>query len=116
MGFPDSSDGKESASNAGDPSLIPCRKEWLPIPVVLDFPGGSDGKESASNIGDLGLIPRLGRSPGEYPLQYSCLLVLKLRILWTEESGRLQSMGSQRHSHSWGHSDTTEWLSLLLKD
>ena len=76
MGFPDSSDGKESACNAGDPSLIPCRKEWLPIPVVLDFPGGSDGKESASNVGDLGSIPGLGRSPGEgHPLQYSCLLV-----------------------------------------
>jgi len=56
-------------------------------------PGGSDGKESAYNAGDMGSIPGLGRSPGEgngNPLQYSCL-----RILWTEESGGLQSMGWQ---------------------
>ena len=44
-------------------------------------------------MGDLGSIPGLGRSPGKgngNPLQYSCL-----RIPWTEEPGRLQSMGSQ---------------------
>ena len=55
------------------------------------FPGGSDGKASAYNVGDLGSIPGLGRSPGERnssPLQYSCLFP------WTEEPGRLQSMGS----------------------
>ena len=53
---------------------------------------------SAGDAGDLGLIPGLGRSPGEENgnlLQYSCL-----KIPWTEEPGRLQSMGSQE-------SDTT---------
>ena len=58
----------------------------------------SDGKESACSAGDLGPIPGLGRSPGEgngYPLQYSCL-----RNPWTEESGRLQSMGWQRAGHN----------------
>ena len=57
------------------------------------FLGGSDGKESACNEGYLGSVPELGRPPGEgngNPLQYSCL-----RILWTEEPGGLQSMGSQ---------------------
>ena len=39
----------------------------------MDFPGGSDGKESACNMGDLVLIPGLRRSPGEEPLQFSCL-------------------------------------------
>ena len=82
MGFPDSSVGKESACNAGDPSSIPgsgkiCwRKERLPTPVFLGFPCVSAGKESASNAGDLSLIPGLGRSPGEgkgYPLQCSGL-------------------------------------------
>ena len=51
----------------------------------------SVGKESACNAGDLGLISASGRSPEEgndNPLQYSCLV-------WTEEPGRLQSMGSQ---------------------
>ena len=51
-----------------------------------------DGKESACNVGDPGLIPGLGRSPGEgsgNSLQYSCL-----ENPWTEEPGRLLSMGS----------------------
>ena len=82
MGFLDSSVGKESASNARDPGLIPgsgrSTGEWIgyPLPVFLGFPYGSAGKESAYNVGDLGLIPGLGRSPGErkgYPLQYSGL-------------------------------------------
>ena len=53
-----------------------------------DSPGGSDGIESAYNAGDPGSIPGSGRSPGEgnaNPLQYS----------WTEEPGRLQSIGLQ---------------------
>ena len=37
------------------------------------FPGPSDGKESTCTAGDLGSIPGLQRSPGEYPVQYSCL-------------------------------------------
>ena len=72
-------------------------RDRLPIPVFLGFPGGSAGKESACNVGDLGSIPELGRSPGGghgTPLQYSFW-----RIPWTEEPGRLQSMGSQRVGH-----------------
>ena len=63
------------------------------------FSGGSEGKESACNAGDPGLIPELGRSPEgghDNLLQYSCL-----RIPRTEESGGLQSMGSQRVRHNW---------------
>ena len=82
MGFPDSSVGKESTCNAGDPGLIPGsgRSPWkrhrLPTLIFLGFPCGSAGKESTRNARDLGLIPGLGRSPGEgkgYPLQYSGL-------------------------------------------
>ena len=78
--FPDSSVGKETTCNAGDPGSIPgvrkvpWRRDRLPIPVFLGFPCGSAGKESTCNVGDLGSIPGLGRSPGEgvgYPLQYS---------------------------------------------
>ena len=61
----------------------------------MGFPGGSDGKASACSAEDLGSIPGLGRSPGEgngNPLQYS----LAWKIPWTEEPGRLQTMGSQR--------------------
>ena len=62
--------------------------------VSLGFPGGSDGKASACHVGDLGSIPGSGRSPGEgygNPLQYFCL-----KNSMVEETGRLQSMGSQR--------------------
>ena len=69
MGFPGSSVGKESACNAGYPSLIPGMIHWrwdrLCTPVFLSFPCGSTGKESACNEGDLGSIPGLGRSSGE---------------------------------------------------
>ena len=44
MGFPGGSDSKESTCNAGDPDLIPWRKEWLPTPVFL--PGEFQGQRS----------------------------------------------------------------------
>ena len=79
--FPDSSVGKESACDAGDPGSIPgsgrSTGEEIGYPLQYScFPGGSAGKESACNVGNLGSIPGFGRSPGEgkgYPLQYSGL-------------------------------------------
>ena len=74
------------------------------------LPGGSDGKEAACNAGDPSSIPGSGRSPGEgygNPLQYSCLENSMDRGVWTEESGRLQSMGLQRVGHNW-----VTWLSF----
>ena len=82
QGFPGSSAGKESACNAGTPSLIlgswryAGERDRLPTPVFLGFPDGSGGKESACNAGDLRSVPGLGRSLEEgkgYPLQYSDL-------------------------------------------
>ena len=45
-GFPGSSEGKESACNAGDPWVrkIPWRREWQPTPVFL--PGKPHGQRS----------------------------------------------------------------------
>ena len=57
------------------------------------FPGDSDDKESACNAEDMGSIPGSGRSPGEWMATHSSILAW--RIPWTEEPGRLQSMGSQ---------------------
>ena len=51
--------------------------------------------ENAVDIRDVGSIPVSGRCPGVgngNPLQYSCLE----NPMWTEESGRLWSMGSHR--------------------
>jgi len=53
---------------------------------------------NAEDTRDTGLIPRLGRPPGGgngNQLQYSCW-----KIQWTDKTGRLQSMGSQRIRHN----------------
>jgi len=63
----------------------------------MDFLGGSDSKESACNGGDLSLIPGLGRPLEKGMATHSSILAW--RIPWTEEPGRLQSMGSQRVRH-----------------
>ena len=60
----------------------------------MDFPGGSDGKASVYNLGDPGLIPGLGRPLGKEMTIHSSTIAWK--IPWTEEPGRLQSIGSQR--------------------
>ena len=66
---------------------------WLANEFML-----SDAKESAYNAGDSGLIPGLGSSPedGKKP-PYSSILAW--RISWTEEPGRLQSVGLQGVGH-----------------
>ena len=58
--------------------------------------------DNAGDIRDTGSIPESGRSPGGgngNPLQYSCPEFLSSILPWTEESGRLQSMGSQSRGH-----------------
>ena len=79
------------------PSQKTPRNSFLHLPILLNIilqlmlPSSSVSKSSACNAGDPGLIPGSGRSPGEgngNPLQYSCW-----KIPWTEEPGRLQSMG-----------------------
>ena len=60
----------------------------------MGYPGGADGKESACSVGDPGSI--LGQ---EDPLEKEMAThsrILAWKIPWTEESGRLQSMRSQR--------------------
>ena len=62
------------------------------------FPGVSDGKKFACKAGDVVFISGLGRSPGGghgNPLQ----VFLLGESPWTEETGELQSMGSQRVRH-----------------
>ena len=95
LGFPDSSVGKESVCNAGDPQFdfwvrkIPWRRERLPTPVFLGFPCGWASKESACNSGDLGSIPGLGRSPGEgegYPTS----------VFWSGEFHGLYSLWGRK--------------------
>ena len=81
-GFSDSSVGKETTCNAGDPGSIPVSgrsagegigypllHSWASLVVQLV-------KNQLAIQGELGSNPGLGRSPGEgkgYPLQYSGL-------------------------------------------
>ena len=58
------------------------------------FRNSSDGKESACSARDLASVPGLGRSPGKGLASHSSILAW--RIPWTEETGRLQSIGLQR--------------------
>ena len=82
-GFPDSSVGKESACNAGDPGSIPGsgRSNGEGIGYPLQYYWASLVSQLVKNppamqVEDLGSIPALGRSPREekgYPLWYSGL-------------------------------------------
>ena len=63
----------------------------------MDFPGGSDGKASVYDVGDR--VLSLGQ---EDPLEKEMAIhssTVAWKIPWTEEPGRLQSMGSQRVGH-----------------
>ena len=74
IGFPESSVGKESTSNAGDPGLIlgPERTTIYGLPYTYNvyiyiyqgFPGDSVVKNLPANAGDVGSTPGLERSPG----------------------------------------------------
>ena len=88
----------------------------LPTPVFSGFPGGSDGKESTCNAGDMDLIPGLGRSPEEgngFPLLPTPVFVPcpdcpdSGQSPWTEELGRLRSMGSQTVRCEWATKHST---------
>ena len=68
--------------------------------------GGSDSQESACSAGDLDLIPGLGRSPGGGDVATHPVF-LPGEFPWTEEPGRLQSMGSQRVRHDWATKHST---------
>ena len=77
------------------------RRESFSLPSSLEaasiswgFPGGSDGKESTCNEGDLGLIPGLVEKG-----MATHSTILAWRIPWTEEPGRLQTLGSKRVGH-----------------
>ena len=70
----------------------------LSLSLCKGVSDSSDVKESAYSAGDPGSILRLGRSPGEGMATHASVLAQK--ILWTEELGGLQSIGSQRVGHN----------------
>ena len=64
----------------------------------MGFLGSASDKEPTGEIRDLGLIPG-----SEDPLEEGVAThssILAWRISWTEESGRLQFIGSRRVGHN----------------
>ena len=78
------------------------------LSLLVSFPGGSVVKNPPANAGDAGLIPALGRSLEEEMAIHSSILAWT--IPWTEEPGRLQSMGLQRVRHDWHNTNLDEVL------
>ena len=66
---------------------------------VYSLPGGLVGKESTCNARDPGSISLGWEDPLEEGMATHSS-ILAWRIPWTEESGRLQPMGSQRVGHN----------------
>ena len=118
--FPDSSAGKESTCNAGDPGLIlgSGRSTGKGIGYPLQYSWAS-------------LVAQLVKNPPamwetwvwslgwEYPLEkgkatYSSILAW--RIPWTEEPGGVQSMGSQRVEHDWATNTVNPRTRVLLRE
>ena len=85
---------------------IKCILDWLKVHLAFSVtcyqgrPGGSAVKNlpaSGGDMGDMSSTPGLGRSLEEEMVTHSSILAWK--ILWTEELGRIQSLGSQRVGH-----------------
>ena len=106
-GFPGDSDGKESAHNAGDQGSIPGsgRSPGEGNGNPLQYSWASLVAQMVKNLSAMQetWVQSLG---WEDPLEKGMTThssILAWRIPWTEEPGRLQSMGSQEL-------DTTEQL------
>ena len=65
----------------------------------MGFPGGSDGKAFAYNARRPGFDPWVGKIPNPEKEMATHSSILAWKIPWTEEPGRLQSMGLQRVGH-----------------
>ena len=103
VSFPGSSAGKESACNAGDPGSIPGsgRSFGEGIGYQLQYFWTSLVAQMVKNLPAMWetWVQSLGH---EDPLEKEMAThssTLAWKIPWTEECGRLQSMGSQRVRH-----------------
>ena len=66
--------------------------------VYMCFRGGSDSKGFACSEGRPVIDPWIGKIPLQEEMTTHCG-IFTWRIPWTEEPGRLQSIGSQRVEH-----------------
>ena len=81
--------------------------------IYLGLPHNSEGEVSAYNAVEPGSSPGLGRSSGELEEVMAIhTSILAWRISWSEDHGRLQSMGLQRVSHDWAIKTTKYYYTL----
>ena len=75
---------------------------WLCCAFIRGLPGGTSGKESACQSRR---YKRLGFHPWVWKEEEIATRssIPAWKIPWTEESGRLESMGSQRVRYDWAH-------------
>ena len=122
MGFPGGSASKETACNVGDLASVPElgrsseeEKSYSPLfwpgefhglyspwdcKESEDFPGGSAVKNLLANARPQEMpVPSLGQEDPLEKEMATCSSILAWKIPWTQEPGRLQSMGSQRVRH-----------------
>ena len=115
--FHGGSDSKESTCNAGDPDLIPWRKEWLPTPVFL--PGEFQGQRSLVGYGpwghkELDMTEWLTHTrthththtePSEIETSTSTL-----QNVWLRSPGFRKSTGTHVLTPTWGRPYAKCWL------
>ena len=121
MVLPDSSVGKESSWNAGDPGLIPgsgrSSREGIGYPLQYSWVSlvalQVKSPPAMWETWVRSLFPGLGRSPGErkdYPLQYSGLENFIDYSPWScKESDTIERL-------SFSYRDLTQLKPVLLKD
>ena len=133
LGFPDSSSGKESTCNAGDPGLILGlgRSAGEGIGYPLQYCWASLVAHLIENPFFTSFDPWVQSLGWDHSLEKEKAThssILAWRIPWTEEPGSLQSIGSQRVRHDratfthmfycqWNHSISShglQWCSLVL--
>ena len=75
-----------------------CVCVYIYIYIYMGFPGSQESACNAGVAGDVGSLPDWEDYLEEGMATHSSILAW--RILWTEEPGKLQSMGSQRVRHN----------------
>ena len=120
MDFSGSSASKESACNAGDPISIPVwgRSPGEGMGCLRQYSWASLVSKMVKNlpVTQNTWVQSLG---WEDPLEKGMAThssILAWRILWTEEPGKLQSMGSQRLGHNWATKHSTVHSVYLTED
>ena len=101
--LPEGEDRKKAARRIHNKYVSKLSCSISLLSSVMGSPRGSDGKESTCNTSDPGLIHGSGRPPTPKPEKKMAThsSILAWNFPWTEEPGRLQSMGSHRVGHDW---------------